>query len=285
MVVAISGASGFVGGSLVQMFQGLGWTVRVINRDSFAMADNDFTSQIISGADVVINLAGAPVSKRWTAAYKQEISASRTGPARKIVTAILAADNKPVLFISASAVGIYDSGNIHSESENSLSGSFLAGVCRSWETEAVRAAGVTRVVIMRLGVVLGPDGGALKKMYLPFSVGLGGKLGSGRQFMSFIHIADLLGIIRFIIENPAVEGIVNGVSPYPVSNEEFTRTLSRVLKQPAWLSIPAFALKLIYGEGAEIILEGQCVKPEKILDAGYRFRYPTLQNALVAIYG
>jgi uncharacterized protein (TIGR01777 family) len=285
MIVSLSGSTGFVGQALMMKMRQLGWTVRVINRDSFAMPDHEFLEEITEGADVVINFAGAPVSKKWTSDQKLEIMNSRVNTTRKISESIIGAKNKPSVFISASAIGIYDSINTHAESSDAYSDSFLADVCRRWEQEALKSEIATRVVIFRLGVVLGEDGGALGKMHFPFSIGLGGKLGNGKQPVSFIHIADLVEAIIFTIENPSVRGIVNAVSPYPSNNEEFTDTLGKVFKKPAWLSVPAFALKMVYGEGAQVLLDGQRVFPEKLLQAGFKFKYPTIQNALVQIYG
>lgn len=285
MIVALSGSTGFIGQHLLRKMRGLGWTVRIINRESFTMTDQDFLEQKTEGADAIINLAGSTVSRRWTPAYKKEINDSRVSTTRKIAESILNAQKKPLVFISASAIGIYDSINTHVEQSTSFSGSFLASVCRNWETEAMIADMSTRVVIFRLGVVLGKEGGALKKMHLPFSIGLGGKLGSGEQSVSFIHISDLADAIIFSIENPSISGVVNAVAPYPSDNHEFTDKLAKVLGQPAWLPVPAFALKTIYGEMAQVLLEGQKVLPEKLLEAGFRFRYPAIQNALVEIYG
>ena len=194
------------------------------------------------------------------------------------------AQKKLSVFISVSAIGIYDSVNSHTESSLAYADSFLAKVCHEWEYEALKSENATRVVIFRLGVVLGKDGGALKKMRFPFSIGLGGKIGSGEQAVSFIHITDLVEAMIFTIENPAIKGIINAVAPYPSCNAEFTDKLGKVFDQPTWLTVPAFAIKMMYGEGAQVILEGQKVLPEKLLQAGFRFKYPTIQNALVEIY-
>ena len=285
MIVALSGSTGFIGQALMKKMRELGWTVRVINRDSFKMSDSEFLEQKTEGTDVVINLAGAPVSKKWTPACKQEIMESRVNSTRKISGSINNALQKPSVFISASAIGIYDSINTHTESSMAFADSFLAQVCRNWEQEAMKAEHSTRVVIFRFGVVLGVEGGALEKMRFPFSIGMGGKLGNGKQAVSFIHLTDLVDAIIFAIQNPTITGIVNAVSPYPSDNAEFTDTLGKVFEQPTWLSVPAFALKMIYGEGAQVMLDGQRVLPEKLLQAGFKFKYPTIQNALVQIYG
>ncbi|MCX6304809.1 MAG: TIGR01777 family oxidoreductase [Bacteroidetes bacterium] len=285
MIVALSGSTGFIGTSLTKKMRELGWTIRVINRDSIAMPDQEFLEQKTEGADVIINLAGAPVSKKWNPAYKQEIMDSRVNTTRKISDSINSAVQKPSVFISISAIGIYDSVATHSESSVAYASTFLADVCRKWEDEAMKSQETTRVVILRLGMVLGEDGGALKKMRFPFSIGLGGKMGTGKQAVSFIHITDLVDAIIFAIENPGIRGVVNAVSPYPCANAEFADKLGKVFDQPAWFTIPAFALKMFFGEGAQVLLEGQKVLPEKLLQAGFRFKYPTIQNALVQIYG
>ncbi|MDP1622973.1 MAG: TIGR01777 family oxidoreductase [Bacteroidales bacterium] len=284
MVVSLSGSTGFIGRALMKKMVEMGWTVREINRGSMSLSDQEFCEQKTEGTDAVINLAGAPVSKKWTPAYKLEIMNSRVNITRKISESIINAKLKPSVFISTSAIGIYDSVNLHSESSVAFADSYLAKVCRNWENEAMKSNNATRVVIFRMGVVLGEDGGALEKMRLPFSIGLGAKLGSGKQAVSFIHLSDLIAAIIFTIENPAIIGIVNAVSPYPTNNAEFTDKLGKVFDQPSWLTIPAFALKMIYGEGAQVFLVGQKVIPEKLLQAGFRFTYPTIQNTLVQIY-
>ena len=284
MVIALSGPTGFIGRELMKKAVELGWLVKKISREDFAMPDREFREQKIEGVDAVINIAGSPVSGRWTPEFKQQILDSRIVTTRKISEAITSAESRPPVFISASAVGIYDSVSTHTEASFAYAGSFLATVCRQWEEEGMKTAGAARLVILRIGLVLGKDGGALEKMQKPFSIGLGGKIGNGRQPVSFIHIADLAGAIVFIIGNPSLSGVVNAVSPYPTTNYEFTDKLGKALNQPAFLTVPAFALKMIYGEGSQILLEGQRVLPEKLEKAGFRFKYPTIQNALMQIY-
>jgi hypothetical protein len=284
MNLALSGASGFIGQALIKRALGMGWTVKVIDRDSFKMPDEQFLEEKIEGTDAVINLAGAPIAKRWTPKYKQLIMESRVTTTRKIAFAITRASHKPAVFISTSAIGIYDSINTHDESSSAYAGSFLTEVCSAWEQEAIKAAASTRLVIFRIGVVLGRDGGALSKMYLPFSIGLGGKIGNGSQPVSFIHLDDLIEAMIFSLENQSLRGIVNAVTPFPTDNADFSDKLGKVLKQQVWFTIPAFAMKMMYGEGAQVLLEGQKVMPEKLIQAGFRFKYPTMQNALMQIY-
>jgi uncharacterized protein (TIGR01777 family) len=284
MNLALSGATGFIGQALIKKIQVMGWRLKVIDRDSFKMTDEQFLEEIIEGTDAVINLAGAPVAKKWTPEYKQLILESRVTTTRKIASAITMASQKPAVFISASAIGIYDSINTHNETSIAYAGSYLSEVCSAWEQEAMKANASTRLVIFRTGVVLGRDGGALSKMYLPFSIGLGGKIGDGSQPVSFIHIADLVEAMIFALENPSLSGIVNAVTPFPTDNAEFSDKLGKALKQPVWFTVPAFAIKMMYGEGAQVLLEGQKVIPEKLMQAGFRFKYPTMQNALMQIY-
>jgi uncharacterized protein (TIGR01777 family) len=285
MVFALSGSTGFIGKALTRKLLDRSWEVRVIGRESFKKADSEFLEKYIEGCDVVINLAGAPVARKWTTEYKKEILESRVATARKISTAIGMAQQKPSLFISGSAIGIYDSQNTHTESSTAYAGSFLAEVCKAWEQEACNAEPYTRLVILRTGMVLGNEGGALARMHLPFRIGLGGKTGSGKQSVSYIHITDLIDAIVFIIENQSIRGVVNAVSPYPTTNEEFTSMLAKVLHQENWLTTPGFLLKFMYGEGAQVLLDGQKVLPEKLLQAGFSFRYPALRNALMRVYG
>lgn len=284
MIVAVGGASGFIGSSLLKSFRQKEYTIRTIDRHSFSLADAEFSSRFIDGADVVINLSGAPVAKKWTPAYKHEILSSRISTTRKIADAISLAANKPELFINGSAIGIYDSVNTHDETSTAYAGNFLSKVCLEWESEAFRVGNPTRVAVFRTGVVLGKDGGALVKMQLPFSIGLGGKIGSGKQYVSFIHIHDLVSAFNFVIEHKELSGVINAVSPYPCDNAEFTDKLGKVFGQPAWFTVPGFILKMVFGEGALVLLEGQKVLPGKLLQADFKFRFPSIQNALVDIF-
>jgi len=285
MVVALSGSTGFIGHALLLGMREAGWQTRILDRHSFTLPDKEFTEKYIDGADAVINLAGAPIFRKWTPAGKQEITDSRVNITRRISGSIIIAGSKPAVYISASAIGIYDTVHTHTEDSADFADSFLANVCCKWESEALHARDASRVIIFRFGVVLGKGGGALQKMYIPFSIGMGGKIGNGQQPFSFIHIRDLVNAIIFAVETPSISGIVNAVSPYPSDNAEFTDKLGKVLGQPTWLTIPVFALKMRYGEVAQAMVEGQRVLPGKLLQAGFRFKFPTIQNALVDIYG
>ncbi len=284
VVIAISGASGFVGNALVKKIAEKGWEVRMIDRDALSLPEPEFRKKFIESTNIIINLAGAPVTKKWTAEWKREIFNSRINTTRKIAEAINASETKPSLFISASAIGIYDSVHTHTESSTFLADTFLSEVCRDWEKYAFSVSAPVRVVVFRIGMIVGENGGALKKMHGPFSHGLGGKIGDGTQVISFIHLTDMVEAIFYAMEKPEMNGVYNAVSPFPVTNAEFTEKLGKVLGQPAIFTVPPFALKLIYGEGASVLLDGQRVLPERLMEAGFSFRYPTLQGALVRIY-
>lgn len=284
MIVAISGASGFIGRSLVQKFRQRDWAIRDISRSDIGEAAGTSLEQKIRDSEVVINLAGAPVSRKWTTAYKNEIMESRIRTTTRIAEAINRREERLRVFISASAIGIYDSTGEHTEMSDRFAGSFLAKVCQEWENAALQAIAAERRIILRIGVVLGKNGGALEKLERPFRLGLGGRLGSGEQAFSFIHLHDLLEAVLYIIENENIEGVVNAVSPHPSFNWEFTEKLGKVFGQPAFFVVPAFALKVALGEGAQVLLEGQKVLPEKLLKSGFVFRFPTIQSTLKDIF-
>ena len=233
------------------------------------------------GADVVVHLAGEPVAQRWTDDVKRRIRESRVTGTRHLVQALAALDRRPQVLISASAVGYYGSRGDEVLRESSAAGDgWLAGVCTDWEREAETATGLgVRVVKVRTGIVLDPKGGALEKMLRPFRMGVGGRLGSGRQWMPWIHIADLGALFRFVIENP-VDGAVNGVAPQPVTNADFTRELGEALHRPAVFPVPMLAIRALYGEMADVLLASQRVIPVAAETAGFGFRYPQLASAL-----
>lgn len=275
MTIAITGASGFIGRHLRSV-----WPVdyRVVPRGVA-------TSAMLGGADAVVHLAGEPVAQRWTAAAKQRIHESRVGGTRALVDAIAKCDVRPKVLVSAAAIGLYgDRGEEWLDEDAAPAKGFLADVSREWEAEASRAEtfGV-RVVKIRFGLVLGRDGGALGKMLPVFRLGLGGVLGSGEQWMSWIHIDDIAGLIRFAIENDGLRGVWNGVAPNPVTNREFTRALGKALHRPAFFPVPKFALRLGAGEMSQILLDSQRCRPKAPLAAGYAFRYPELGPALAAV--
>jgi uncharacterized protein (TIGR01777 family) len=241
----------------------------------------------VDGADAVVNLAGESIAaRRWSAAQKTRIRDSRVMATRSLAAAIRSAATPPAVFVSGSAVGYYGPDAGEPKTELSPPGAdFLAQVCIEWEREAVQAARPgMRVVCVRTGVALERDGGALAKMLPPFRLFAGGPLGSGRQFMSWIHRLDWIELVRWTIRTGAVSGVVNATAPHPVTNRGFSKALGRALGRPSWVPVPAFVLRAALGEMADaLLLGGQKVLPAHALELGFQFRYPDLDRALEAI--
>lgn len=298
MKIVIAGGSGFLGRSLTAALTEAGHAVVVLSRQPAAAGPvrtaawrPDGTvgpwAAEINGAGAVVNLAGESIAgARWTAAHKQRVLDSRLRATRSLVAAIAGAATPPPVFVSGSAVGYYGPLDDRRVTEDAApGGDFLAGVCVQWEAEAARAAERTRVVCVRTGLVLERDGGALPPMLPPFWFGVGGPVGSGRQYWPWIHRQDWIGLVRFAIDNPAVSGPFNVTAPQPVRNAAFAKALGRALHRPAFLPAPGFALRLLLGEMAEaLILSGQNAVPAKAERLGYTFRYPELDGALHAIF-
>jgi hypothetical protein len=274
MNVAITGASGFVGRALSERLRSSGHSITAISLRTQP------PPEVFAGCQAVVNLAGEPVAQRWTPAVRERISNSRVQATRSLVAALR--KQPPEVLVSASAVGYYGSRGDEILTEDSPPGhDFLGQVAVGWEQEAHAAEqfGV-RVVTPRIGVVLGRGGGALAQMLLPFRLGVGGRLGTGKQWMSWIALEDLVSLIEFAVEDAALSGPVNAVAPNPVTNAAFTRELAATLHRPAILPVPAFALKILFGEMSEILLGGQRVIPQAALRAGFQFRYAELGEAL-----
>ena len=300
MKIAIAGATGFVGSRLVEQLQAQGDRVVVLTRSPevasrrFPQAEvvgyNPLKSgewqTAIDGCDAIVNLAGEPIAeKRWTPAQKRVMLESRQIGTQKIVEAIEKATVKPPVLINASAIGYYGTSETSKFDETSPAGTdFLAEVCTKWEA-AAQAASVTgtRVVILRLGIVLGENGGALGKMLAPFSAFVGGPIGSGKQWFSWIHRDDVVKLIISGLKDPQMQGIYNATAPNPVTMTGFADTLGAVMNRPSWLPVPNFALEALLGEGAIVVLQGQQVIPTQTLAQGFEFKYPTLKTALAAI--
>ena len=297
MRLVIAGASGFVGTALCSRLLENGHTLTLLTHSSPRNATTktkkwlhwtpgtpgDWESAL-EGADGVINLAGEPIAaKRWTPSQKKKIRASRIDATNSLISAIAKAEQKPTFLLNASAVGYYGPHGEETITEETPAGNdFLSSVCRDWEEEAERAESLgLRVIRLRTGIVLGRGGGALAKMALPFKLFAGGPLGSGKQWMPWIHLDDEIGLILYLIENEAT-GAVNATAPNPVTMEEFCRTLGKVMGRPSWLGAPAFALRLLLGEMAEMLLTGQRAIPAAAHQLGYKFRYPILYDALEA---
>lgn len=298
MQIAIAGGTGFLGTALVTALRADGHRVRVLTRhprhaDDVAWSpekqDGRTWTTVIDGADAVINLAGESIAgARWNAARKQAIRHSRLQATGALVLAIGDARRRPPVFISASAIGFYGNrGDERLTEDSSLGSDFLADVCRDWERIAMEVATMTRVVRLRTGIVLGRSGGALPPMAVPFRLFVGGPVGTGEQYMSWIHVEDWVAMVGWALATDAVSGAINLTAPAPVTNTEFAHTLGRALHRPSFMRAPALALRVLMGgEMAEaLVLGGQRVLPARAEAMGYSFKYPTLESALRAIYG
>lgn len=278
--IAISGASGFVGGNLIKRFKTFNWQITTIEKLDFQNG-RDRISSLISDADVVINLAGAPIIAKWTEEYKKVMIESRVQTTRMIVDCMAKASKRPNVFISTSAIGIYSDNGTHTEDKFTYADDFLGFLAKQWEAEALRATEFDiRTVIFRFGIVLGNNGGALQQMLPPFKLGLGGTIGDGSQPFSWIHIEDLVGAYIRAISDKHFKGIYNLTSPEPTTNKGLTIALSHALKKPAFLRIPEFALRLKYGEGAQALIKGQRVIPERLIKSAFNFKFPEINNAI-----
>ncbi|MEA3187068.1 MAG: uncharacterized protein QOD99_898, partial [Chthoniobacter sp.] len=288
--IGLTGASGFIGRLVIELATQRGHEVVAFSRNPEkpvrgCVETRGFSLDSIpdvSGCDVIIHLAGENVFGLWTKAKKRRIRDSRKFGTRRLVDAMLASRNGPRVLVSGSAVGFYgDTGERIADEDAPASHGFLAEVTRTWEAEALRAreAGV-RVVLLRTGIVLGKNGGALAAMKPVFQLGLGGKLGTGRQWMPWIHLDDEVALALFAAETESVSGPVNAVSPEPVRNAEFTRELAVAMHRPAVFTVPAFVLRMFTGEFSRELLDSKRIAPRRALDAGFEFRFPTLKPAL-----
>ncbi len=281
MKIVASGMSGFIGKPLsVKLAQK--HELIFLKRLSSAPAPGNWANAV-DGADAVINLSGEPIAgKRWTKAQKKELITSRLNTTRALVEAIGKAKNKPHVFINASAIGFYgDRGSLPLQENASAGIGFLPDVCKEWERQAFKAESFgVRTILLRTGVVLGKNGGAMAKMLPPFQLGLGGPLGNGKQYMSWIHLEDEVSAIVHVLENTQIRGPVNLTAPNAVTMGQFAKTLGKVLKRPALFSVPAPVLKILLGEMATMLLEGQNVEPKVLLDSGFHFKFPNLESAL-----
>ena len=303
MKIAITGATGFVGAKLVPQLA-VDNQIVIFTRNS-NKAKSTFSSSIqsnlefvdytpqksgswqdkIDGCDAVVNLAGAPIAERWSPSYKQEILASRQLGTKMIVEAIAKANKKPQVLVNASAIGYYGTSETATFTETDSPGSdFLAQVCQKWEQEAKQVETLgTRLVIFRLGIVLG-NGGALAKMIPPFQIFAGGPIGNGKQWFSWVHRQDVVSMIIRAIQDQNLRGTFNATAPNPVTMTQLCDTLAEVMQRPSWLPVPDFALELLLGDGAQVVLEGQKVLPQKTIELmKYDYIFSELKPALEEI--
>jgi len=289
MRVLLTGGTGFIGGAVARALRGAGHDVTIVSRQPGYVPAKAISWDGVRAAmhetDAVVNLAGEGVAGgRWTAARRHEIVASRVDATRAIVAAMAESPARPKVLVNASATGFYGAHGDEVLDETAPAGEgFLADVCRAWEAEAFRAQELdVRVVALRIGIVLGPNGGALAKMLTPFRAAVGGRIGSGKQWMSWIHRNDVVGLVLAALDGAAYAGPVNATAPTPVRNRDFTAALAAAVHRPAVIPVPGLALRLALGAMAEMLLTGQRVVPAVATEAGYAFTYPELGPAIAA---
>ncbi|MCS7229060.1 MAG: TIGR01777 family oxidoreductase [Candidatus Kryptonium sp.] len=300
--ITIAGGTGFVGSYVANFLSEAGYKILISSRNpekasaklskfevfKWDPEKEEFPRDVLERSDVVINLIGETIAQRWTKKVKEKLVSSRVNSTRKIVEAFAKVNSSGKTFISASATGFYGSKREEVLTEDSSPGDdFLAKLAINWESEAKKAEELgVRTVILRIGIVLGKNGGFLARLTPIFKLGLGGKIGNGKMWMSWIHLEDLARVVKFAIENENVRGVYNVVSPNPVTNEEFTKKFAKVLKRPAFLPVPEFGLKVLFGKDlTEVALtSSQRVKPERLIQSGFEFKYPDIEAALVSLF-
>jgi uncharacterized protein (TIGR01777 family) len=301
MKVLVIGATGLIGRALCQSLTAGGHTAIAVSRSprkppGLAVAEvhqwhyqqGMLPAVALAGVEAIVNVAGESiVARRWSDEQKKLIRDSRVVTTRKIVESLGALDTRPGVFVSGSAVGFYgDRGDEHVDETSPPGRGFMSEICQEWEREAARAKEIgVRVVQVRTGVVLSTEGGALQKMLRPFKLGIGGPLGSGRQWFPWIHIDDIVGIFKHAILTASLAGPANGTAPQPVTNAEFTRELGKVLHRPAFLPVPQVGLRILMGEMSEVLFVSQRVLPKVTLASGYKFQFPSLAPALDDLLG
>lgn len=291
MHIVIAGGTGFIGQHLVNHYTNKQHHITLISRSTSGQPSSNVTTltweqvrtepQRLEGIDVIINLAGSSINQRWTESGKNLILQSRLDSAARIAELVDALETKPRVVINASGMSIYGTSetDTYDESSPARITDFLASVVEQWEAAADQIIG-TRVVKLRIGLVLDRDGGAFPKMLMPFRLGVGGPIGSGKQVLSWIHIEDMIRLIDFCIEHQEIDGAVNAVGPEPVTNDTFGRTIAKVIHRPHLFPLPGFLMKLIFGELSILLLKGQRVLPRVLLEHGFVFKYPTVELAL-----
>lgn len=280
MKIAVSGSNGYIAQNLIPELEAANHGITRIQRSE--LGDVDQLTKIFSGTDVVISLAGAPILQRWTRKNKNEIVRSRIDSTQNIVHAInrLPLDHRPGLFISASAAGIYSPNKIHTEESTSFSNDFVAEVVRNWENASNDLNPDVRKVIFRIGLILGKEAKTIQSLVPVIKLGLGGKIGNGKQPFPFIHISDAIRAILWIIENKNARGIYNLVAPQNIDNKTFTGTLAESLNRPAIFTVPEFILKIALGEASALLLQSPQVYPERLLNEGFKFNFPDIRSTI-----
>ncbi len=283
MIIAMTGATGFIGTHLTAYLVKKGHRVIPVSRALFHENQHGALVQLLSKCEVVINLAGATINRRWTAAYKKELYASRVRLTRQLVQAMHASTHKPKIFISTSAVGYYPTGDVFDEYSGVCGDTYLAELCHAWEREAMKCPAQTRLVIIRLATVLSPDGGALKQMLLPLKFRVALAIGPGTQPFPWVDLADVYRVVDFAMEHSGVVGAVNVVAPQVLTQAHFTRLVGRAFKAWMQLTIPAFVFRIIYGEAAGFLTTGSYVNPRRLQELGFEFTSSTVQQWLESI--
>jgi hypothetical protein len=296
MKIAVMGGTGFIGGHLVEMYARNGCEVIVVSRSQqpserpgvrmVTWDELERSAEPLEGADAFVNLSGESINQRWTNAAKERILNSRLTAADRVARLVDRLRDKPAVVVNASGISIYGTSetDVYDETCPARVVDFLSGVVEQWERAIDRIQG-PRVVKLRVGIVLGTDGGAFPKMALPYRLGVGGRIGTGRQWLSWIHIEDMVRVIDFCIRHDRIMGPVNATAPHPVTNDEFGRALGKALRRPHLFPVPAFLFKLLFGELSVLLLEGQKVVPRTLIDHGFEFRYPTIDQALRQLIG
>ncbi len=281
--IVISGSTGLIGSNLRKYFESNHWKVIPLGRKDFEQS-TEILSGKVNGTDAVLHFSGAPIIRRWTKKYREEIYNSRIHTTRKLVDAIRMAKTRPDMMVSAAAVGIYNQECVQDEYSNQYDKGFIGKLCMDWEAEAEKASELTRFAIVRLGIVLTKQGGALKTMLPAFRLGLGGKIASGRQPFAWIHLDDVISAVEFLVLNKETSGIYNLVAPGLINNMQFTAALGKTLKRPVWFTIPATMLRMAFGDAASTLTGGQKVVPIRLEKAGFQFKFPEIHQALKIIF-
>lgn len=282
MIIAICGATGFIGTKLSRKLVNSGHEIVRIGREHFN--NIEALRHSLEGCEAVINLSGAPIIKRWDESYKHELYISRIETTKKLLEAISLLEKKPSSFISASAVGIYKDGLVHDDFSMQYDTNYLALLAKEWENESQKSETLgLRNVIFRLGVVLAKDGGAVEEFKLAFKIGLGGIPGDGKQSFSWVHVDDVISVFQNAILSDKMTGIYNLVAPECVTMKTYMKTFGKILGRPAWFNISESMLKIKYAEGAESLLKGSFVVPNRLENEGYVFKYNNLSNALNSV--